>query len=245
LADQYRPGLSDRATRFLHKRGRTLPVDRRPSVANYPQPDFIADGAPETLISEARRYASKYGGLRFSVPGGVLEGQLWLAARQPTVVVQRASDGSYMFLAADHSDAQCGLMISESGAFGCSWAWEFGKLFDSVEHLIECIALWDLFAGWVYVAIFPGEPAEAVAAMGGMVADEASAGSTSSWWVGASSAVVVEPFLTTTASDTSVVTVLARNRDKAAQLKQLLSGRASIEQGFTTALIRSEVGMRV
>ncbi len=191
---------------------------------------------------QARSYASEYGGLRFVVPGGVLTGQLWLAARRPGVFVQAAADGTYMFLAADHSDAQCAFMISETGAFGCSWTDEFGKLFDSVEHMIECIALWHAFTGWTYVTVFGGTPEAVVETLGGLEADESAAGSTAGWWLGTDVAVVVEPYLTPTASRTPQVTVLARDEQVAALVRRRLGDVPGVQNGFTAASLRSTVG---
>ena len=199
-------------------------------------------GAGESIVTRAREYARQYGGLRFSVPGGVLEGQLWLAARQPGVLIHQTAEGSYTFLAADHDDAQCAFVISESGAFGCSWSDEFGKLFDSVEHMLECICLWNHFIGWKYVSVFDGVPDEVVATLGGLKPDDLAAGSTSNWWLGTDVAVVVEPYLTPTASKTSQVTVLARDGHAAALVKQKLADLATVQSGLIAASLRSEVG---
>ncbi|MEV6283249.1 hypothetical protein [Kribbella sp. NPDC051770] len=202
----------------------------------------MAVGAGEDLVDRARQYASEYGGLRFSVPGGVLEGQLWLAARRPGVLVRAVTDGSFMFLAADHSDAQCAFMISASGAFGCSWSGEFGQLFDSVEHMLECIALWHAFTGWTYVTVFSGTPGAVVATLGALEADESAAGSTTGWWLGTDVVVVAEPYLTPTASKTPQVTVLARDAQVAALIRQRLRGVPGVQNGFTAASLRSTVG---
>jgi hypothetical protein len=193
-------------------------------------------------VAQARQYAREYGGLRFAVPGGVLEGELWLAARQPGVLVRPTLDGSYMFLAADHSDAQCAFMISASGAFGCSWSGEFGKLFDSVEQLLECISLWHSVIGWTYVTVFSGTPEVVVATLGDLEADEYAAGSTAGWWLGTDVAVVVEPYLTPTASETPQVTVLARDERVSALARERLGGIPDVRAGFTAASLRATVG---
>ncbi|TDD17097.1 hypothetical protein E1218_28585 [Kribbella turkmenica] len=211
-------------------------------MAMYRHLDHIAAGAPESVIASARQYASEYGGLRFRVLGGVLEGDLWLAARRPRLSITRAPDGTYMYLAADHGDAQCALVISESGAFGSSWTREFGGLFDSVEHMLECVALWDQVEGWLYVTVFTGDPDKAVELADGLVADEASAGTTSRWWIGADSAVVVEPYLTAAARTTPQVTVLARTNHEAARLATLFSTLPPLNTGFAAAHLRATVG---
>jgi hypothetical protein len=234
--------LSDRAAEFVRTQGALLSVDQRPAWARPTHADSVVVGAREDLVTRARQYASEYGGLRFAVPGGVLEGQLWLAARRPGVVVRAAADGTYMFLAADHSDAQCALMISESGAFGCSWTDEFGKLFDSVEHMLECVALWHAFTGWTYVTVFGGAPEEVMATLEGLEADESAAGSTAGWWVGTDVAVVVEPYLTPTASPTPQVTVLARDEEVAALVRRRLRDVPGVQSGFSAASLRSTVG---
>jgi hypothetical protein len=133
-------------------------------------------------------------------------------------------------------------MISESGAFGCSWSDEFGKLFDSVEHMLECIALWHAFTGWTYVTVFGGTPEEVVATLGGLEADESAAGSTAGWWLGTDVAVVVEPYLTPTVSRRPQVTVLARDEAVAAVVRQRLGDVPGVQSGFTAAALRSAVG---
>ena len=111
MADADRASLSARATEFVRRQGAVLSLDLRPG-ARRTDTDSVAIGAGDDLVARARQYASEYGGLRFVVPGGVLVGQLWLAARRPGVFVQAASDGTYMFLAADHSDAQCAFILT-------------------------------------------------------------------------------------------------------------------------------------
>jgi hypothetical protein len=238
-------GLSERAMRFVRAH-KAAQAERAQEL--WPRSTGPSRGGarvPEEILARATRFRNEYGGLTCVVPGGVLVGELRFALRDPAGLVQRTPDGTYMFVAVEHSTAQCALTISDTGAFGSSWSGEFGELFDSVEHLIESLALWELFTGWSYVSLFPGHPGEVPDVIGGLALDEASAGSTSQWWIGPNAAVVREPYLTPTTHDRSQVTVLARSSSEAKRLSDQLAGTPLVSDGFTAARVRSVVGRPV
>jgi hypothetical protein len=189
-------------------------------------------------LEPALRSIDAYAGLRFDVPGGLLQGTLEFAAQDPLSLIWRTADGRLAFLAADHSDAQCAFLISETGAFGSSWTDEFGHLFDSADDLIESLALWDQVRGWIYVSIFDGTPEDVLPAIADLTPDPVSA-----WWSSPTTAVIVEPYLTPTVHDGPQTTILARDPDTAHHLTTLLATNPHFAAGRTAAHLHGRVGL--
>ena len=186
-----------------------------------------------------REYDDTYGGLKFSVLGGVLVGELRLGADRGRI--WRADDGRFVFNAAEHSDAQCAFVISENGEFGSSWSGEFNKLFDSIEHLIECASMWAAVGNWCYVSIVSHDPGLVLRAVAGVEIDEPSAGSSSFWWLNNELAVVTEQFLNPSISHWPQVTVLAREEEAVVGLRQRFAESSWMDDGVLAAKLRIRV----
>ena len=195
LVDFSQSRLSDRARAFLEsdRAGSGLAFDRPTVPKNYSS-DVGSPANIDSMAKLVREYDDTYGGLSFWVPGGVLVGELRLGADRGRI--WRADDGRFVFNAAEHSDAQCAFVISENGEFGSSWSGEFNKLFDSIEHLIECASMWAAVGNWCYVSIVSHDPGLVLRAVAGVEIDEPSAGSSSFWWLNNELAVVTGKILT-------------------------------------------------
>jgi hypothetical protein len=215
-ADDLPEGLSDRALRFVRE------LTWRTAMADgVIEPCWPVgwDGDRSAMLSAARRFARRYGGLFVEVEGGPLEGSILLGGgTRPTVRLSR--EGTPMLDAAHHDTAQCQIVLSEAGQVGCSWTDEFHLLFDSVENFVEDCALWREHHGWWYAATLSDDPARIHALLGRCAVEELQLGSGVEWLFGSDVAVASHPFLTDIAPRRTVV--LARDERGAVELWRLL-----------------------
>ncbi|MGW2802787.1 hypothetical protein [Streptomyces sp. NPDC001269] len=228
-------GLSKRALRFLEQ------SSRRPAVDQSPLSSIVIDTAG--LMSEAfdldeiRRlihgYYRGYEGRSLDVAGGPLSGGMILGCGvNPRL--RRSWDGFVMFRAARHRDAQCDIVISENGAFGCSWGDEFHVLFDSVEKFIEDSAVWEEFRGWHYAARLDGELDGLLGLISEVALDPILSEGSITWWIGRNIAIGSHPYLNPARSANNQSTVLVRDAEDVPGLIE-----AMCESGFSLP-----VGMR-
>lgn len=204
--------VSKRAARLLERSLRAV---------DQPSPSSIVIDAVGLMdescdLDEIRRlahaYYRGYEGRSLDVVGGPLSGRVVLGCGvNPSL--RRSWDGIVMFRAARHCDAQCDVVISENGAFGCSWSDEFHVLFDSVEKFIEDCAAWEEFRGWHYAARLDGELSKLLGLIDEVVMDPILPGGSSTWWIGRNIAIGSHPYLNPARSANNQSTVLVRRAE--------------------------------
>lgn len=212
--------LSERAQRFFAANRSTYApppfrIDASSSLSKSPDlGEFAAYLEPFNLI---------YAGLRFPVLGGQLTGEMRLGL-QGSNNVWRASSEILLARMAAHDTAQCALVLSADGRFGCSWTGEFTPLFDSIGLMMEDTAVWGGLQGWSYVAFLDVLVEDVLGVLGALSMDPSASGNLSQWWFGEDVAVSVSPYLNPARGDNPCTTILAKSALAVAELRRKLDG---------------------
>lgn len=211
--------LSGRAQTFYGAHATRVPV---PDVVISKEWTEGEDGRWASFTADVQRFNRDFAGLRIPVLGGPLAGEVTLGTRRASPV-WRLSDGMPVFRAADHDSAQCALVISADGVFGCSWAGEFTPLFDSLDGMLEDVAMWGTLQGWHFaISDAGGSAGSVVTRLGDVRLDEHCSGNMSRWWMGDQVAVSCAPFLNPGRSPRQQISVLVRDRSGASAVRNLL-----------------------
>lgn len=214
-------GLSMRAARFLEQSLRA--VDQPPPSSIVIDATGLMDESCDLdeIHRLAHAYYRGYEGRSLDVVGGPLSGGVVLGCGvNPRL--RSSWDGIVMFRAARHRDAQCDVVISENGAFGCSWSDEFHVLFDSVEKFIEDCAAWKGFRGWHYAARLDGELSGLLGLIDEVVMDPILSGGSVTWWIGRNIAIGSHPYLNPARSVNNQSTVLVRRAEDVSILIEVM-----------------------
>jgi hypothetical protein len=212
--------LSERARRFFaaHR-------------ATYAPPPFRIDASSSLSKSpDLHEFAaylepinSMYSGLKFPVLGGQLAGEVRLGLHGSNNVWRAGSDVLLARMAA-HDTAQCALVLSADGRFGCSWTGEFTPLFDSIGLMLEDAAVWGGLQGWSYVAFLDVLVEGVPGVLADLSRDPSASGNLSQWWIGEDIAVSVAPYLNPARGDKPCTTILAKSAPAAAKVMRELDG---------------------
>ena len=157
------PGLSDRARAFLDEQASGA-INQGADVSL--QDAGVSAGRSrdlEAVRQLALCYRRDYEGRSFKVLGGPLEGTITLGCG-PLPRLRESREGVVMFRAARHREAQCDIVLSAEGEFGCSWTGEFHRLYSTIQAFIEDCAIWDDLRGWRVAARVDGNYSRIMAA---------------------------------------------------------------------------------
>jgi hypothetical protein len=211
--------LSDRARGFLVTHGSTRPAQ---SFTVDVSKSLGSESELRPFVSRLEQVDARFSGLQFPVLGGQLAGTMRLGLSGQNNVWRAAVD-ILVARMATHDSAQCALVISSGGQFGCSWSGEFTPLFDSVDSMLEDVAVWGSLPGWRYVAFLDVELEGVRGAIGDLTADPDASGDLSQWWFGDGVAVSMMPYLNPRRSELSQITVLAESAAVAEEIRERMT----------------------
>jgi len=231
----------------LSERGRLF-MDHHTAQAmiTCPDPHSIQDTIDASSLEPSLRKAAhlasqfnaQYEGTAFPVLGGQLEGKIRLGVRG-SGWIWRTDDGVVVYRAADHDSAQCAMVLSAEGVFGCSWIGEFTPLFDSLDLLLEHCAAWLEVQGWHHAAVLDTDPATVVSLFPEVTIDNRASGRLAQWWAHADVHIVAAPSLNPRSNSPEVLVLTRRLADTPKVQTTLL--RAGHSVGDVAAKLKGRV----
>lgn len=213
--------LSNRALRFLRE-GSVALGQSEPGVTldtTGLTPDALDLAAMYQIVAG---YRWDYEGRTLKVAGGPLRGSILLGCGS-NPRLRESRNGVIMFRAARHEHAQCDIVVSEHGEFGCSWGDEFHLLFNSVASFIEDCAIWNELRGWHYVARLDGDFDRVLDVLGEITRQEIKLEESAAWRIGDNIAIASYPYLNPARSVNNQTAILIRDKEKVLKMFQFLS----------------------
>lgn len=200
-------------------------------------------GTVETDVDSANRgkVGSNLRGLVFPMYGGDLRGWCRIGAFNPAV--QHASNGPSMIRVAEHSSAQCALVMALDGRVGVSWTGEFLTRYSHLTHVLESAAVWADVLGWQYADAIHSDPEAVLRVLPDARLIAEASGEHVRWWHGDGYAIYSEIQLTASPGSLPMTLILAQDGRRSAALREPLQSQVDGSRPSYFLSTRREVSL--